>query len=199
MCSETIVWLDVLYIVKSPLSIVCLPLQNVEYRKCGVPFRDPTGLGMPLRASLYPPDMFTSESFCLVEQLINLNVGRPSKCACAKKSGARFHGDCWYCEYDGELKTCLTPLNERKAPNTSTRCAPAKAAGAVIHIDILPDQSDDERPSAGWSSDGEKPGDLAFWFPDDDDWAFRSSAKTRTLKTSNGSDYHRKRFRPSVD
>ena len=47
------------------MSIVCCAIRKVEYRGSEVPFPDPNGVGLPLRASLYPQDMFTSVSFSL--------------------------------------------------------------------------------------------------------------------------------------
>ena len=181
-CPGTIVWVDVLYMLKSPVSIACLPTQKAEYRRCEVPFRDPPGLGLPLRASLFPPDLFGAKSFCLVDQLIDLNVGRPSQCVFMKKSGAKLHRDCWYCEYDGEFKTCLTPLNERERTNENRPRAPTRPAGSVIDSDIPPVESDGER-SVGecYSGDG-KPDDLGIWFADDDEWAFRPNAKNLEAK-----------------
>ena len=177
VCSDTIFWVDVLYIVKSPLSIVCLPLQNVEFRKCGVPFHDPSGLGLPLRASLSPPAMFTSKSFGLVEQLIELNLDHPSRCVFMRKSGAEFHLGTWYCSYDGQFKTCLTPPNETKNTSSSARPTHANVDGNDGYGNTSLCGGDGDLSSVECDSDDEiKPDDLSFWFPDDDDWAFRSSA-----------------------
>ena len=112
MFDATILWLDALYIVKKPLTIVCIPLVDVEYRRPSTPFYDPTGLGLPLRASLNPPDLFSPKSFRLVEQLLALDLGRPERCVFMKKPGAKMRGQYWHCEYDSEYKTCLTPFSK---------------------------------------------------------------------------------------
>ena len=59
---DTVLRADVLYIVKRPFSLACLPLADVTYRKCSAPFFDPSGNELPLTASLNPPDLFGSKS-----------------------------------------------------------------------------------------------------------------------------------------
>ena len=93
---ETIVWLDALYIAKKPLAIVCYPIGDIDYRRRAIPLFDPTGLGLPLRVSLYPSDLFTAESFFLSEQLISLSMCHSGRCIFTKKSGAWMNGSCWY-------------------------------------------------------------------------------------------------------
>ena len=74
---ETIVWLGALYIVKKPLPIDCLPIRDIEYRRCDTPFFDLTGLGVPLRASLYTPDLVTAESFFPLRTIRSFERGPP--------------------------------------------------------------------------------------------------------------------------
>ena len=181
MFHETIVWLDALYIAKKPLPVVFLPLRDIEYRRCATPFFDSSGLGLPLRAILYPPGLFTAKSFCLVEQLIELNKGRPDMGIFMKKSGAKMRESCWYCEYDSESTTCQTPLNETnvyaRTPAKTGRPPTTRTPASVTpsNVDNLSNTDEDLEPD--FDSGDEKPDDLSLCFADDEEWAFRSSGQ----------------------
>ena len=173
----SLVWMDALYIVKKPFSIVCVPLLDIEYRKCLTPFTDPTGLGLPMRASLSPPDLFGAKSFCLIEQIMTLGLGHPGRCVFLKKSGARAHATAWHCEYDSEFKTCMTPVNTAKVyDNTRAKPGPTRKTSATnAPIDLESASGTDENEETFLLSDDEKADDLNFWFGEDEGWISRSS------------------------
>ena len=77
---ESIMWVDILLLVKKPISVSCAPLRGIEYRKCIFPFTGPSGKGIPLRSSLDHPLLFTAESFCLIQKLTDGDLGRPNRC-----------------------------------------------------------------------------------------------------------------------
>ena len=163
------------------MSFVCVPLADIEYRKCNTPFFDPSGRGLPLRSCLYPPDLFTAKSFCLVEQLIELNMGHPDRCVFMKKSGAQMRKNCWYCEYDSEFKTCETPINRTKVyertPAKAGQSNPVLTSTSVTRRsdDGLSETDGDLEPD--FDSGDEKPDDLSFWFGNEEEWAFRSTGR----------------------
>ena len=157
-----------LYIVKKPLSIVCLPLHEIEYRKCTTPFIDPSGLGLPLRASLDLPGLFSSKSFCLVEQIIALRLGHPDICVFMKKTGATMRGGSWFCNYDSEFKICRTPVNVTQ-PCVSTHGksfhhGKQKQTTSTDHIHSRdsPPIENETGTESDYDSADEKPDDLNF-------------------------------------
>lgn len=175
---ETILWLDVLYIVKRPLSIVCLPLSDIEYRKCTLPFTDPVGLGIPARSNLYPPDLFGPKSFCLFAQMAELKIGPPIRCIFMQKKGALMNANSWFCEYGPEFKTLLTPVKELKTPKQAPKKAghrpPEGACSNPSPIDVESVCESDASEELGACSDDEKADDLSFWFDIDDEWDARA-------------------------
>ena len=193
------IWrVGIIYIVKRPMSLICLPLHDSQYRETKLPFPDPSGIGLPIRASLYPPDLFSKKSFCLFEQLMGLDFGHPERCIFLKKSGASLRGGSWFCEYDGEFKTCLTPVNltnpyERNSSTpagpTAGRCRGGRSSplgshrpSVVVLGDLSPKSENSEDFDSEVSAEEERPDNLNFWFRVDEDWAFRSRMRNPLLE-----------------
>ena len=107
-----------LLLVGKPISFICLPLRGIEYRKRALSFTGPSGIGISLMSSLEPAQLFTAESFCLIQKLADLGMGRPRWCIFLNKKRA-FRGRPYWCdEYDAEFKSCLTPA---KIPRMARR------------------------------------------------------------------------------
>ena len=136
-------------------------------------------------ASLEPPPMFTNESFSLVETITRSRAGDPGRCIFLKKKGAVSTATFWECEFDGEFKTCLTPINRRKS--TVPRKSPlARKEPRSQHPVTRNPPSTDEAPGSSSDdtqdelseteafSENERPDDLEFWFRDEDECVFRS-------------------------
>ena len=122
---------------------------------------------------------------------MDLDIGHPGRRVFVKKSGAVLREECWFCEYDGEFKTCLTPVNlpNARGRNTSTPAGPRVGSGRgcssapdyhrppVLDLGDLSAQCENsEDPDTGLSPDEEMPDNLSFWFTVGEYWAFRSRA-----------------------
>ena len=117
--------------------------------------------------------------------MLRAGVGHPERCVFLKKKGTASTNGFWGCEYDGEFKTCSTPVNwpkptipkssphARKATQTqhpATRNTPtADTAPGPPRGEAHGDPSETEE-----FSEDDKPCDLEFWFRDEDDCVFRS-------------------------
>ena len=94
-----------------------------------------------------------------------------------EKSGAKLIGDCWYCEYEGEFKTCATPMEERKPAGGGRPRAYSKPVVSADPIDIYLEAGENELPPDECDSGDEKPGALGFRFAGDDGWASLSRSQ----------------------
>ena len=50
----SIIRVDILLLVKKPISVICAPLRGIEYRICTFPLMDPRAKGAPPMSSLDP-------------------------------------------------------------------------------------------------------------------------------------------------
>ena len=103
-----------------------------------------------------------------------------------KKTGARMKANCWYCQYDGEFETCLTPVNKTivydKAPSKPGQRIPTSTQTHVTHLDDDALSGTTENLQVDLGTDDEKPDDLSFWFDDIEDWALKSNDQNPDAK-----------------
>ena len=195
MFEKEILWLEVILLVKSPVSILGAPLRILDYRECTAPFLDCDRRGIPSRSCLEPPPLFADKSFCLIQKLLELDIDHPQRCIFLKKKGTHRGKAYWFTEYSAEFQSCLTPVKITRANHAQTakKTVVSNQNGNDRKPSALPEGYESDSPDVsernetlgeddvGYSDD-DRADDLAFWLAEED-WVFRSDKPNDTVRT----------------
>ena len=182
-----VTWLDIFLFLKQPVSLLCVPVEFVyPATKANFSFPDPEIIEIPRRTKCTPPNVFNAESTCLINRVIELDAGYPTKCIFVKKQQIVSGADGWSCHYSGTFRPFILPrvVDKPKTRTTSKLRTKEELNQEAAHSQKNGDDASQSDAHSQTSvdtqhtldtietdccpSDEERADDLMFWFSEDE-------------------------------
>ena len=146
-------------------------------------------VSIPSISRVSPPNVFTSESTCVIDRVTRLGEGFPVRCVFAQKSHIEVGANGWGCHYSGSFRPFILPrVVEPLEPRTRTaeKKSPVHEVGSMDQRKVqeetqfsdisesslddaqIPVLQTDNESETLYISDDERPDDPSFWFSDDE-------------------------------
>ena len=177
-------------LVKQPKGLLCVPV-DVDFTETLATFNFPQKqtIRIPSIARVSPPNVFSTDSTCLIDRVARLGEEYPGRCIFAKQSHVIAGEKGWGCHYTGAFRPFILPRGDEpsksKAVNRETRLPTDGVRGdnSISGFDELQFSDSSDDLSVGLQSvegktdfesetlyitDDERPGDPSFWFSDDE-------------------------------
>ena len=149
-------------------------------------FPEPGTIGIPFMAKCMPPNISQAESTCLINRVIKLGAGYPTRCIFVKKQQIVSGDDGRSCHYSGTFRPFVLPVVSGR-PDRRTSKNKGGDRGNVLPEERTHGQREDTSTSDASSHasadtqrtistaeadhcpiDEERGDGLMFWFSDDD-------------------------------